>query len=405
MNTCCIIGLGYIGLPTAAILAASGQKVHGVDIDIDIVNTINKGKVHIVEPFLEKLIKKSVLNGNFKAHLKPCHADTFVITVPTPIKETALSNIPQPNIEYVFSAAKSIAPFLKPGNLLIIESTCPVGTTEEVAQIIFDINGLDSNQIDIAYCPERVIPGHILDELVSNDRVIGGLTIKASNEGKKFYSNFCKGNLSTTNARTAELVKLTENSFRDVNLAFSNELSRVSHQLNVDVRELIRLANYHPRVNILQPGCGVGGHCIAVDPWFIASQVPKETPLIQTARKVNDHKTDWVIDQINIYISNIKKKIKKMPVIAILGLAFKPNVDDLRESPALRIANKILLAGHKIMVCEPNLSDHSVFQLSTIEETVDNADILIFLVGHKEFKSLNLSNKNYIDFCGITRIY
>lgn len=277
MTTCCVVGLGYIGLPTAAVLAKAGHRVIGVDVNAQVVTTVNEGRIHIVEPDLDQAVAESVASGSLSAQVTPAPADVFLIAVPTPFRSGA-DGIPQPNIDFVLAAASAIAPVLRPGNLVLLESTSPVGTTEQVAQVIAEASGLSSNQLQIAYCPERVLPGRILQELISNDRVIGGLTPAAAAAGQAFYASFCQGELLATTARTAELVKLTENSFRDVNIAFANELSLVCDHLEINVRELIRLANHHPRVNVLQPGCGVGGHCIAVDPWFIVAAAPPQHP-------------------------------------------------------------------------------------------------------------------------------
>ena len=401
MSICCVVGLGYIGLPTAAVLANSGHRVVGVDVNPRVVDTVNKGLIHIVEPELDDAVAAAVSSGALSAQLTPSPADVFLIAVPTPFhSETA--DIPIPNIDFVLSAAGSIAPFLRPGNLILLESTSPVGTTEKVAQLIHDISGLDIDQIHIAYCPERVLPGYILQELIRNDRVIGGLTSEASAAGVSFYSSFCKGELLSTTARTAELVKLTENSFRDVNIAFANELSLVCDSLNINVRELITLANHHPRVNILQPGCGVGGHCIAVDPWFIASAAPHCTPLIQTARHVNDGKSIWVIDKVKSRAVALETQLGRPPRIGCLGLAFKPDVDDLRESPALHITSELLSAGHEVLACEPNLSEHPTIRLYSLEYVLAEADLLLFLVAHSSFRGLALDDRVVYDLCGVT---
>ena len=308
MTTCCIIGLGYIGLPSAAVLARAGHRVIGVDVNSEVVGTVNRGQIHIVEPDLEGAVADAVASDALSAQLTPVPADVFLIAVPTPFR-SGTHGIPQPNIDYVLAAARSIAPVLLPGNLVLLESTSPVGTTEQVAQAIEELSGLSTDQLNIAYCPERVLPGRILQELVSNDRVIGGLTPEAAQAGRSFYSSFCEGELLTTTARTAEMVKLAENSFRDVNIALANELSLVCDYLSINVRELIRLANHHPRVNVLQPGCGVGGHCIAVDPWFIAAEIPDRTPLIQAARRVNDGKSRWVIEQVQTRVCDLQDQL------------------------------------------------------------------------------------------------
>lgn len=399
-SSCCVVGLGYIGLPTAALLASRGFEVKGIDINSDVVQIINSGNVHIVEPGLSELVASVVASGSLVAYTNPQPSDVFIIAVPTPFKDDS-NLIPEPNIDYVLQAAESVSDVLEPGNLVLIESTSPVGTTEYVAQVIAEKSSLPLEQFDIAYCPERVLPGKILDELVTNDRVIGGLTPASSLAGKEFYSRFCHGSLLSTNSRTAELVKLAENSFRDVNIAFANEISIVCDQLDVNVRDMINLANHHPRVNILNPGCGVGGHCIAVDPWFIASASPESTPLIQTARSVNDSKAEWVVDQVVLKAKTLEQELGRPPRIGCMGISFKPDVDDLRESPALYITKKLLSHGHNILICEPNLVSHSVFTLSTIESTVENSDLLVFLVAHSRFIGLDLAGVQVFDLCGV----
>ena len=397
----CVVGLGYIGLPTAAVLAHAGHRVIGVDVDPKVVATVNEGRIHIVEPDLDQSVASSVASGALSAQLTPAPADVFLIAVPTPFRN-GYDGTPQPNIDYVLSAARAIAPVLRPGNLVLLESTSPVGTTEKLSEVIAQESGLNSDQLHIAYCPERVLPGRILQELISNDRVIGGLTSAAAEAGKAFYATVCQSDLFTTTARTAELVKLTENSFRDVNIAFANELSLVSDHLDIDVRELIRLANHHPRVNVLQPGCGVGGHCIAVDPWFIASAAPHCTPLIQAARRVNDGKSLWVIQQVQARASSLELRLGRPARIGCLGLAFKPDVDDLRESPALHITSELMMTGLNVYACEPNLSDHPTIKLHSLEHLLAEADLLVFLVGHSPFKGLDLSGREVFDLCGIT---
>ena len=399
--TCCILGLGYIGLPTAAVLARAGHRVIGVDVNAQVVSTVNGGRIHIVEPDLDQAVAAAVASGALSAQLSPVPADVFLIAVPTPFR-SGPDGIPQPNIDYVLAAARAIAPVLQQGNLVLLESTSPVGTTEEVAQVIAEECGLNSEQVQIAYCPERVLPGRILQELISNDRVIGGLTPEAAAAGQAFYATFCQGELLTTTARTAELVKLTENSFRDVNIAFANELSLVCDRLGIKVRELIRLANHHPRVNVLQPGCGVGGHCIAVDPWFIAAAAPDCTPLIQTARRVNDGKSRWVIEQVQARAAALEDQLGRPARIGCLGLAFKPDVDDLRESPALHITTELVVAGLDVLACEPNLSDHPTIKLDSLEQVLKEADLLVFLVAHRPFKGLNLTGRQFFDLCGVT---
>ncbi|MDA7490969.1 UDP-N-acetyl-D-mannosamine dehydrogenase [Synechococcus sp. AH-707-M23] len=401
MTTCCIFGLGYIGLPTAAVLARAGHRVVGVDVNAQVAATVNKGQIHIVEPDLDQAVADAVASGSLRAQLTPEPADVFLIAVPTPFR-SGTDGIPQPNIDYVLAAARAVAPVLRPGNLVLLESTSPVGTTEQVAQVIVELSGLKTDQLHIAYCPERVLPGRILKELVSNDRVIGGLTPLSAEAGKSFYATFCQGELLTTTARTAELVKLTENSFRDVNIAFANELSLVCDRLGINVRELTRLANHHPRVNVLQPGCGVGGHCIAVDPWFIAAEAPDCTPLIQTARRVNDGKSRWVIEQVQARAAALEDQLGRPARIGCLGLAFKPDVDDLRESPALHITTELLVSGVEVLACEPNLHDHPTIKLHTLEQVLDDADLLVFLVAHTPFRNLDLTDHSAFDLCGVT---
>ena len=399
--SCCILGLGYIGLPTAAVLASVGHRVVGVDVDPHVVDTVNDGRIHIVEPDLAEAVAESVHSGSLVAQLTPVEADVFLIAVPTPFHSDD-NAIPQPNIDFVLAAARAIAPVLRTGNLVLLESTSPVGTTELVASLIAELSGHNIDQFNIAYCPERVLPGSILQELISNDRVIGGLTPSAAQAGQAFYSTFCQGKLLSTTARTAELVKLTENSFRDVNIAFANELSLVCDHLGINVRELISLANHHPRVNVLQPGCGVGGHCIAVDPWFIAAAAPHCTPLIQAARCVNDGKSRWVIKQVLARAADLEDQLGRPARIGCFGLAFKPDVDDLRESPALYITTQLLIAGLEVLACEPNLSDHPTIKLYPLEQVLSESDLLLFLVSHSPFKDLDLTGRLIFDLCGVT---
>ena len=401
MSSVCVLGLGYIGLPTAAVLAGAGHRVVGVDVRRQVVDTVNAGLIHIVEPDLGHAVSSVVQTGALTAQLRPTPSEVFLIAVPTPFRLGADGH-PQPNIDYVLDAAKSIAPVLQPGNLILLESTSPVGTTEKLAQVLTEISGLSYDQLHIAYCPERVLPGRILHELIINDRVIGGLSQSAAKVGSEFYASFCQGQLLTTTARTAELVKLTENAFRDVNIAFANELSMVCDELDVDVRQLIHFANHHPRVSILQPGCGVGGHCIAVDPWFIVSAVPHRTPLIQAARHVNDGKSTWVIDQVQARVEVLQDQLRRVVRVGCLGLAFKPDVDDLRESPALHITTELLVSGFDVMACEPNLHDHPTFKLYSLEQVLEDADLLVFLVPHSSFQGLDLTGRNVFDLCGVT---
>jgi len=335
----CVVGLGYIGLPTAALLASKGCKVHGVDVIKNVVDTINQGKIHIVEPELDKFVKEAVESGNLKADTKPNFADVFIIAVPTPFHKGFI-----PNIDYVISAAESIAPYIKDGNIVVLESTSPVGTTEKIGEILKN-KGVDISKIYIAHCPERVLPGKIMKEIVQNDRIVGGITQISTKKVAEFYKEFVDGEVLQTDSKTAEMSKLTENSFRDVNIAFANELSILCDKFGINVWELIALANRHPRVNILNPGCGVGGHCIAVDPWFIVHSGGNEAKLIKSAREVNNYKTQWVIEKIKNVALKFELANHKKAKIACLGLAFKPDIDDLRESPALAITKQLIANG------------------------------------------------------------
>ena len=399
MKNICIFGLGYIGLPTAVLLANSNHKVLGIDVKKIIVENINKGISHFQEKDLDSLLKKAFDNSMLEASYLPQEADVFIITVPTPLKNEGFIN-PQPNVDYVLEAAKLLSSKVKKGNLVIVESTSPVGTTEKVAELILKESNLDPEEIHFAYCPERVLPGNIIYELVHNNRVVGGLTPKASKLAKELYLSFCEGNIQVTDARTAELVKLTENSYRDVNIAFANEISMVCDEFSINVRELIDISNNHSRVNILNPGCGVGGHCIAVDPWFIVSSAPKNSSLIKTARLVNDKKKTWVINKINKEINKFKLKKNYQPLIGLLGITFKPNVDDLRESPAFEIVMNLKNSGHELLVCEPNLKYHENIKLIPLDKVISKADIIISLVAHDEFKTSTIlqNDSRVIDF-------
>jgi len=391
----CVVGLGYIGLPTSALLANRGYNIVGVDVNENAVNTINKGKIHIVEPDLDIFVKAAVDSGHLKAQLKPEKADVFYICVPTPFKNGKTDH--EPDMEYVKMAANSIAPFIESGNIIILESTSPVGSTELIVDI-FKENNIDTDSLYVAYCPERVLPGKIMLELVENDRIVGGINEESTKKVSEFYQTFITGKVLETDARTAEMTKLVENASRDVQIAFANELSIISDKLGIDVWELIKLANHHPRVNILNPGTGVGGHCIAVDPWFIVSQSPNEAQLIKKAREVNNNKTTWVIDKI------IKAaELLDNPKIVCMGIAYKPDIDDLRESPALLVANMLKLKGVDFYVCEPNIENHPEFRLIPVEESVKDCDIIVYLVGHNEFKDITVpKGKTILDFCGIT---
>lgn len=408
-----VMGLGYTGLPTASMLATKGHQVLGVDISEDVVTTINSGNIHIVEPELDILVRSAVNSGCLKASLLPEEADVFILAVPTPFKATE-RNPRTPDISYVKAATRAITPFLREGNLVILESTSPVGTTERVYEIIVVNRPELLDKIHVAHCPERVLPGHIIRELVDNDRIIGGITKEAAVVARGLYKSFCNGDIFLTNARTAEMAKLTENSYRDTNIAFANELSIICDRLAINVWELIELANKHPRVNILTPGPGVGGHCIAVDPWFIVDAAPEEARLIRTAREVNDSKPCWVIDKVKQAVEDWYKKnpesrnqnSKLLPTIACLGLAFKANIDDLRESPALEITRKLITSKiGSVIACEPNVNNEVVgIKLHELEYVIKNADIILLLVDHEEFKALDverLKNKIVIDTRGI----
>lgn len=394
------MGLGYIGLPTAAVAASKGIQIVGVDVNPAVVETINQGKIHIIEPDLDKVVKSVVERGQLKASLKPEEADAFFIVVPTPFKQNHRADI-----SYVESATRAVIPFLREGNLFVIESTSPVMTTEKMADVIFKERPELKDKIYIAYCPERVLPGNVLYELEHNDRVIGGITLESSDKAIEFYSQFVKGKLHKTNARTAEMCKLTENSSRDAQIAFANELSMICEKAGINVWELIELANKHPRVNILQPGCGVGGHCIAVDPWFIVSDFPEQAQIIKRARETNDYKSDWCSNRVLEACIEFTNKTDLEPVVACMGLAFKPDIDDLRESPAKYIASRIISeARADVLVVEPNISTHKSFNLSSYKEAYEKADIVVWLVKHKEFLNMpKVEGKIELDFCGVSK--
>ena len=398
MKKVCVIGLGYIGLPTSALLANRGYEVIGVDVNKSVVETINSGNVHIVEPDLDTFVRSAVKSGKLKAFNEPQQADIFMICVPTPFYSN--TEPPQPNLEYVINGAKAIAPYVREGNIIILESTSPVGTTELIRDTLKE-NGVNIDKVFIAYCPERVLPGKIMMELIDNDRIVGGINEASTEKVKDFYSNFVNGDVLTTNSRTAEMCKLVENSYRDTNIAFANELSILCDKLGINVWQLIKLANCHPRVNILQPGCGVGGHCIAVDPWFIVAKDPENAKIIRSARDVNNYKTEWVIEKIKSTAYKFELDNRKKPTIACMGLAFKPDIDDLRESPALTITNKLMQEHLKVLAVEPNIENHNDFEITNYKEAIEKADIIVFLVKHKEFKTLEINNKILMDFCGI----
>ena len=399
MKKICIIGLGYIGLPTAALLANKGYRVHGIDINQSTVATINQGNIHIVEPELDTFVKSAVNSGYLVADTTPTQADIFIIAVPTPFHNGYI-----PNIDYVISATKSISPFVKDGDVVILESTSPVGTTDKIEETLTE-NGVDTSKLFIAHCPERVLPGQIMRELVENDRIVGGTTKEATEKTVEFYKTFVSGEVLSTDARTAEMAKLTENSFRDVNIAFANELSMLCDKFDINVRELISLTNRHPRVNVLSPGAGVGGHCIAVDPWFIvhaAKEQNIEAKIIKTAREVNTYKTEWVIEKIKNAALAYENENDRKAKIACMGLAFKPDIDDLRESPALYITKRLIADGLDILTVEPNIESHNELEIVEYKKALEEADIVAFLVAHKEFKGLEIDNK--LDFCGVLNV-
>ncbi len=393
----CILGLGYIGLPTAAVLASRGYTIHGVEVNPQAIEAINAGRAHIVEPELDMLVKAGVQTGRLKAYPQPAKANVFILCVPTP-----LDGDHRPDLSFVRSATESICPFIEAGNLVILESTSPPGTTELIASIVEQKTGLKPPQIAFAHAPERVLPGKILREVVENDRIIGGLDEASTQQCAQFYETFVSGKLLLTTARTAETAKLVENAYRDVNIAFANELSLLAESLDLDVWELIDLANHHPRVNILRPGPGVGGHCIAVDPWFLVHCAPNQTRLIETARAVNTHKPDWVVQRVQRYADRFKQ-----PCVACLGLAYKPDIDDLRESPAVEITRKLKASIQgQVRVVEPNLESHTEFDLMPLDAALSGADIVVALVAHRPFKKIApglLAEKIVIDTCGVLR--
>ena len=395
----CFMGLGYIGLPTSIIAAKNGIQILGVDINPKVVEKTNAGELHIIEPGMEEILKEVVMSGMFRASTIPEVCDAYFKVVPTPFKGNH-----EPDISYVEAATRSVIPYLKEGDLYVIESTSPVGTTELMASIIYAERPELEGQIYIAYCPERVLPGNVIYELIHNDRVIGGLNPESTEKAINFYSQFVRGVLHKTNARTAEMCKLTENSSRDVQIAFANELSMICDKANINVWELINLANKHPRVNILQPGCGVGGHCIAVDPYFITAEFPAESQLIGKAREINNYKSFWCAEKVKNAMLEYELKNHRKPIVAMMGLAFKPNIDDLRESPAKYVTTKVMQNCNNatIFVVEPNVKEHNVFKLTDYEEAYDKADIVVFMVAHDLFTSLPYrKDKVILDFCGI----
>ncbi|WP_263649782.1 UDP-N-acetyl-D-mannosamine dehydrogenase [Rasiella rasia] len=394
-----MMGLGYIGLPTAALISSRGLQVTGVDIREEVVETINQGKIHIVEPDLDGLVHHVVNKGYLKAATTPVEADVYLIAVPTPFKGDHV-----PDTSYVASAAKNIIPTLKNGALVILESTSPVGTTEKLQELIFEERPELRGSIYIAYCPERVLPGNILHELKHNDRAIGGIDEASTQKAISFYKHFVVGELHPTNAKTAEMVKLVENASRDNQIAFANELSMICDKAGINVWQMIALANKHPRVNILNPGTGVGGHCIAVDPWFIVSEFPEESQVIRKAREVNNYKTEWALEKVKNAALQFKVDKGRDAVIACMGLAFKPDIDDLRESPALSLTENLERDNFAVLRVEPNIESDEKMQLYAIPEAIEKADIIVFLVAHNEFKNLNIpSGKIVIDFVGLKK--
>lgn len=391
----CVVGLGYIGLPTAAALAARGYHIRGVEISQHVVDTINAGKTHIVEPDLDLLVRAAVDSNRLKAYTEAAEADIFMICVPTPLNEDKTAGL-----DAVWAASKAIAPHVRPGNIVILESTSPPTTTERMAEIILKESGLQSHQVHFAHAPERVLPGHILREVIENDRIVGGTNDSSTEAAARFYEKFVSGRVLRTTARTAEMTKLVENSFRDTNIAFANELSMICHDLEIDVWELISLANRHPRVNILTPGPGVGGHCLAVDPWFIVELAPEKSKLIRSARETNDSKPDWVIERVLA-----KSERFKAPKIACLGLTYKPDVDDLRESPALEIAERLnAMEDVTVVAVDPYVESHGELDLRAIEDGLDDIDIVVLLVPHRQFRKMPiqmLREKIVFDVCGM----
>lgn len=394
----CVFGLGYVGLPTASLLGSMGYQVRGVDIDEEVVDRINAGELHFSEPGLDTLVKAAVQSRNLQVSTEPTEADVFIIAVPTP-----LGHEQQPDLSSVEAAAKNLVPYLRPGNLVILESTCPVGTTQGLLVETLSQSGLSiGDEVLVAHCPERVLPGRVLQELLELDRVIGGINEASTHAAAAFFSGFVNGQVKSTNANTAEFAKLVENSYRDVNIAFANELSLICERVRVDVHELIDLANLHPRVNILNPGPGVGGHCIAIDPWFVISQSPDLARLMAVARAVNDDKPNWVVERVR---AKAKEFVK--PVIACLGIAYKPDVDDLRESPALKIVDQLRQGDTgEILVSEPNVRSHPDFEILDAATAIERANIVVVLVEHRQYRALSpmlFQEKVVIDTVGMLR--
>lgn len=398
----CFMGLGYIGLPTAIISSQHGINVCGVDINPKVVEKTNRGELHIVEPGLQDLLKKALDSKTLVASTTPFESNVYLIVVPTPFKAKH-----EPDISYVESATKTVIPFLKEGDLFIIESTSPVGTTEKMAELIFSERPELKGRIHIAYCPERVLPGNVIFELVNNDRVIGGIDDASADAAAEFYGKFVSGQLHKTNCRTAEMCKLVENSSRDVQIAFANELSMICEKAGINVWELISLANKHPRVNILQPGCGVGGHCIAVDPYFISSAFPNEAKIIAQARSINNYKSEWCVEKAKNAILSFELENGKKPQVALMGLAFKPNIDDLRESPGMKITKHLVaeMPDVKFNIVEPNISSHPDFDIVDFQTAFEQSDIVVYLTAHKQFFMLpqEANDKLILDFCGVIK--
>ena len=395
----CFMGLGYIGLPTAIIAAKHGVRVLGVDINPQVVEMTNQGRLHIIEPGMEEMLREVVANGSLRASTTPEACDAYFMVVPTPFTGNH-----EPDISYVEAATRTVIPFLKEGDLYVIESTSPVGTTDKMRDLIFGERPELRDKLHIAYCPERVLPGNVIYELVHNDRVIGGMDEASTDKAIEFYSQFVRGTLHRTNCKTAEMCKLTENSSRDVQIAFANELSFICDKAGINVWELITLANKHPRVNILWPGCGVGGHCIAVDPYFITADFPMESRVIATAREINNYKAFWCAEKVENAMLRFELEHRRKPCVAMMGLAFKPNIDDLRESPAKYIVTKVMQSRNNanILVVEPNIKEHNVFKLTDYREAYEKADIVVMLVAHEPFKTLpQRDDKVILDFCGI----
>ena len=408
ISSVAVIGLGYIGLPTAAILAENGTRVFGVDVNQKTVDAVNAGQVPFVEPDLGEFVERAVAQGLLSASTQTPAADAYIVAVPTPFTEDMAADL-----SYIEAAGRSLAPQLVGGELIILESTSPPGATERLAEVVYQARPdlAQDQSLDFAHCPERVLPGKVMTELVTNDRIVGGTTPQAAQRAKELYERFCQAEILVTDTRTAEMAKLVENSFRDVNIAFANELSMISQELGIDVWELIELANHHPRVNILQPGPGVGGHCIAVDPWFIVAAAPEQSRLIRGAREINDAKPEWVVRQVKAEAFDVQRETGRAPVIAALGLAFKPNIDDLRESPALGITVQLSeqFGDSTILAVEPHvdqlpavLADRQNVQLTEATAALEQADIVVLLVDHAAFADLGAraATKRVVDTRG-----